>query len=279
MLPNITLFTAAAGLLQFTRASSSASPVNLKARQYRTQTLEGCYSSTGGAELNSTNLFNTDGYCQQMCYPLEKAVVLLSEGTKCWCGDLLPNNATLVSDSKCNVPCTGDEDTYCGGYGGYYTVWNDGYLLVEPDEAPLSTSSTSSSISSTSATSSKSAAQTTSVVTTAPAATSSTSSSGQDSSTNVAAVAAGTSVTLVALAAIGAGVFVFLRSKKRREIEEEHKKSAAQNSAFQKPPLSAGSSFNSPLDPVVMARRQSDGSIADNQDYSRRILKVCTKKD
>jgi cell wall integrity and stress response component len=44
-----------------------------------------------------------------------------------------------------------------------------------------------------------------------------------------------------------------------------------------KPPTSSsgGASFDTRLDPVMAQRRMSDGSIADNEDYSRRILKVC----
>lgn len=77
-----------------------------------------------------------------------------------------------------------------------------------------------------------------------------------------------------------------MRARKRREIEEEHRRNAAVSSFIGggKPPQSSGgSSFtDTRLDPAVMAqRRQSDGSIADNQDYSRRILKVrhITAKD
>jgi len=71
-----------------------------------------------------------------------------------------------------------------------------------------------------------------------------------------------------------------MRNRKRRAIEEEHRRNAAVNNFIGagKPPTSSGgaSSFtDTRLDPAVMAqRRMSDGSIADNQDYSRRILKV-----
>ncbi|EDN92066.1 hypothetical protein SS1G_07928 [Sclerotinia sclerotiorum 1980 UF-70] len=42
-----------------------------------------------------------------------------------------------------------------------------------------------------------------------------------------------------------------------------------------KVPVSSGGSFtDTRLDPTLANRRMSDGSIADNQDYSRRILKV-----
>jgi len=86
-------------------------------------------------------------------------------------------------------------------------------------------------------------------------------------------------VGLIALAAIGGGVYLFMRHKQRREIEEEHRRQAAVNNFIGggKPPSSSGgySFTDTRLDPAVMAqRRLSDGSIADNQDYSRRILKV-----
>jgi cell wall integrity and stress response component len=62
-------------------------------------------------------------------------------------------------------------------------------------------------------------------------------------------------------------------------VEEEYRRNAAVSSFIAgKPPNSSSgaSSFNDTrLDPAVMAqRRMSDGSIADNEDYSRRILKV-----
>ena len=69
-----------------------------------------------------------------------------------------------------------------------------------------------------------------------------------------------------------------MRRKRNAEIEEEHRRNAAVNAFISggKPPGSSGglSMSDSRLDPV-MNRRMSDGSIADNQDYSRRILRVC----
>ena len=115
-------------------------------------------------------------------------------------------------------------------------------------------------------------------MTTVPAS-SDTADKSKKSGPNVAAIAAGVVVGIVLIAAIAGGIFIYIRNQKRREIEEEHRRNAAVSSfaaAGGKPPLSAGSSFSDTrLDPVVMARRESTGSIADNQDYSRRILKVC----
>lgn len=72
-----------------------------------------------------------------------------------------------------------------------------------------------------------------------------------------------------------------MRNKKRREVEEEYRRNAAVNNFVTggKSPVSSGGSFtDTRLDPTLANRRMSDGSIADNQDYSRKILKVCCLK-
>lgn len=93
-----------------------------------------------------------------------------------------------------------------------------------------------------------------------------------DSGPNKAGIAAGVVVGVVVIAAAAGGLWFFIRAKKRREVEEEYKRQAAIN-AFVKPGSTEVSSFDTRLEPAIM-RRMSDGSIADNQDYSRRILKV-----
>lgn len=84
---------------------------------------------------------------------------------------------------------------------------------------------------------------------------------------------------VVAVAGIVGGIFFFLRRRRNKEIEEEHRRNAAVNAFIHgsKPPSSSGgySISDSRLDPVMAQRRMSDGSIADNQDYSRKILRVC----
>jgi len=91
-----------------------------------------------------------------------------------------------------------------------------------------------------------------------------------------AGIAAGVVVGVLALAGIIGGVFLFLRYKRRKEVEDEYRRAAAINEFVGKAPGTSHSSLaDSRLDPeVMMHRRQSDGSIADNQDYSRRILQV-----
>lgn len=93
---------------------------------------------------------------------------------------------------------------------------------------------------------------------------------------NKAAIAAGVVAGLVALAGLVGGLVFYMRYKKRKALEEERQRHEAITSLVngEKPP-STYSLADSRLEPSVMfQRRQSDGSIMDNQDYSRRILKV-----
>lgn len=96
----------------------------------------------------------------------------------------------------------------------------------------------------------------------------------------MAGIVAGVVVGVVVVAAILGGIFFYMRMKRNREIEEDHRRNAAVN-AFMggKPPGSSGGysmEADTRLDPVMAQRRLSSGSIADNQDYSRRILRVCS---
>jgi cell wall integrity and stress response component len=63
-----------------------------------------------------------------------------------------------------------------------------------------------------------------------------------------------------------------MRRNRRRQAEEEYRAAVAAKeftASIRKPQQ------DSRLDPVMLQqRRLSDGSIADNEDYSRRILKV-----
>lgn len=92
---------------------------------------------------------------------------------------------------------------------------------------------------------------------------------------NTAGIAAGVVVGVAAICAIAGGVFFFLRSRKRKANQEDYGRSTDNPFNTNNLPSSAASMSDSRLEPsVMMQRRQSDGSIADNQDYSRRILKV-----
>lgn len=92
---------------------------------------------------------------------------------------------------------------------------------------------------------------------------------------NKAGIAAGIIVGILAVGAVIGGLFFFLRNRKRRALEEEFHRQSANSAAARGQPTSMSSMSDSRLEPsVMMQRRQSDGSIADYHDYSRRILKV-----
>lgn len=94
---------------------------------------------------------------------------------------------------------------------------------------------------------------------------------GGNSST--AGIVAGVVVGGVGLLAIVGAVFFVLRYKKRKAIEDEYRRNAMLSN-YPKTALSSTGS-DSRFDGVFMAeRRQSNGSIDDDQDFSRRILQV-----
>jgi cell wall integrity and stress response component len=94
---------------------------------------------------------------------------------------------------------------------------------------------------------------------------------------NTAGIAAGVVVGIVGLAAIMGGVWFFMRRRRQKQAEDDYRRNAANVTDFVaggKLHTSNSSMNDSRLDPSFVDRRQSNGSIADNEDYSRRILKV-----
>ncbi|KAI8964169.1 hypothetical protein F5Y11DRAFT_112190 [Daldinia sp. FL1419] len=235
-----------------------------------TDTVHGCYKSFGTMKLDQSIAFNSQGACTTVCRDKGR-LVAATNANDCYCGDQYPSKSDLVDDDKCTEPCPGFGTQACGGLDTY-TVYNTG-KRVAVGEAPASSSSTSTA-SKTSSSISDVPASTSDPVETVTAPTDADNGSGP----NVAGIAAGVVVGVVAITAFGGAVFFWLRRKRNAEIEEEHRRNAAVNAFISggKPPSSSGgvSMTDSRLDPV-MNRRMSDGSIADNQDYSRRILRVC----
>lgn len=90
---------------------------------------------------------------------------------------------------------------------------------------------------------------------------------------NTAGVAAGVVVGVVALCAIVGAAFFFLRRKKAKQLEEEYRRNAEINAFAQKKPTTPNSDGRWDGD-YMAQRRQSNGSIDDDQDFSRRILTV-----
>ncbi|KAF5687473.1 cell wall integrity stress response component 1 [Fusarium circinatum] len=241
------------------------------------QTRQGCFKSVGNMTQAFSGTDTSSGYCFNLCKKKYNAFAL--QGSKCYCGMLYPPEDDLVDDDKCNWPCPGYGKEACGALKTYYSVFNTG-LELAPDNYKPEESSTTAAPSSTKAAESTAAEESAAPTGSQDAATTSEAPSEEKkkSGPNVAAIAAGVVVGVVVVAAIGGGAIFFVRRRRNAEIEEEHRRNAAVNAFINgsKPPGSSGSisMTDSRLDPVMAHRRLSDGSIADNQDYSRRILRV-----
>ena len=245
------------------------------------RTSQGCFKSAGGNLTLHPVTAMSSGKCNDECTAKNFWVTALHLAN-CYCGWEYPPQDDLVENSDCAYPCPDYPLEACGGLGdpGYWSVFNTGKQInVQYYEPPKTTSSTVPA-SKTSAPSASSAAP-------APETTSTSSSSGgggggdskQGSSTNVAAIAGGVVSGIVVVAAVIGFLFFYMRRKRNAELEEEHRRNAAVNAFISgsKPPTSSSGSISmtdSRLDPVMAHRRLSDGSIADNEDYSRRILRV-----
>lgn len=158
-----------------------------------------------------------------------------------------------------------------GGGLEAFTIYNTGLSLTVKNYGDVESSSSSATPTSTKApTTATTAPEKTLIVTSTPTETAS-----SEGGTNVAGIVAGVVVGVVVVACAIGGGFLYMRRKRNKEIEEEHRRNAAVSAFVGKSPgSSAGSMTDARLDPVMAQRRLSDGSIADNQDYSRRILRV-----
>jgi len=270
---------------------------------------QGCFSSSQPLTNQGDATYQSSANCETTCTNMNKPVLGLSNGNLCWCGDMLPAADSQVSDSKCNTPCQGYPQESCGGGQKYWTVWLTGLDSNVPSfgggssggdtssqavssspstpSSPPTSSPTTTAITDTRTTHARPtvvtsvAPGTTVVITHAPESTSSSSATPQPNSgggTNVAGIAAGVVVGVLAAIAIVAGIFFFLRHRRKQTAEDEYKRSQVSDfmrGGERKPPQTGYSQMSdSRLDPEAGNRRDSQGSIRDDQDYSRRILRV-----
>lgn len=193
----------------------------------------------------------------------------ITGGSTCYCGDELPALDNQVDQTNCNSPCQGYDLDTCGGIG-YWQVYLTG-LTGDVNRAPNATTNATSS-SSTSSTSAPSTHVAETIVVTASATAKPTEA--PSTGPNKIGIAVGVVVGIIVIAAIAGMAILYHKQKRRREIEEEHKAQAAVNS-FVGSRLSDTKS-DARLDPSVASsyRRESIGSIADERDFSRKILMV-----
>lgn len=251
---------------------------------------QGCFSDVGEMKLNSTRR-NTRtmmdfgqgeeldegisrGNCYKLCKNMDMYVFAMSQGAQCWCGMKYPPQSSQTDVKNCNITCSAFDQEYCGG-GKMWSVYNSGVsVAVDYSEPKVSSSSAAPSSTSPAKTSSTSSAVS------EPTADATESTLPEEpekkGKSNTAGIVAGTVVAVVVVLSAVGGVFLYMRRKRNKEIEDEHRRNAAVNAFIGKPPSTSDgmSMADARLDPVLVQRRLSDGSIADNQDYSRRILRV-----
>ncbi|KAF2666643.1 hypothetical protein BT63DRAFT_313616 [Microthyrium microscopicum] len=253
--------TASAGDTTNTAAISSptAQPTGLRTLKYA-----GCFSSAQPMINHGPYNFQSSGNCQKICYLLQNTAMALGNGTDCWCGDMLPALSDKVDDDKCNTPCAGYPGENCGA-SDVWTVYQTSFTLNTVPYFSESVSSASPSITAKPATQSASASA-------APV---------SKGGSNAVGIAVGVIVGLIVLAAIAGAGFMYMRRKQQRDLEEFKKQNDV--SSF------VGGSSGADSRPSMWApdgrldgandKRNSVGSIADNADYSRRILQVRNPDD
>jgi cell wall integrity and stress response component len=231
------------------------------------QTLD-CYSNAGSLTSLGEWTFQSSGYCQQQCAGQKNLVMATINGSTCLCGNDLPPASAKVDESKCSEPCDGYPQENCGGKG-FFQVYLTG--LGDPDgvSSPSSSGDSSSSTSASPSVITK-AGQT--IVVTASAASSAKSSGGGSSKVGIAV---GVVVGVIGVAAIVGAIILFLKRRRNKAIEEEHRRNAAVSSFVTGAKSETSSNTDQRLDPTAFSfRRESIGSIADERDFSRRILQV-----
>jgi cell wall integrity and stress response component len=260
-------------------AATSAAADGFKVRpRAALGTLVGCYSAIPGYGDAKAWTYQSSGWCLDRCYGQGTGAFALSGGSDCTCGDTLPPSSDKVSSDKCNKPCSGWPQDMCGGVS-YYSIYTTNYDDDVPtySDSSQSSSTTTTGSSTTTQTGAATAVSTaasgqTVIVTSESSATPTTESNENEkasSSKNTAAIAAGVVVGVVGFAALCGAVFFWWRSKNNKA------NAATRGPAGYGHDSSPPSMSDSRFDGDYMAqRRQSNGSIDDDHDFSRRILQV-----
>ncbi|KAL8738900.1 MAG: hypothetical protein Q9181_000352 [Wetmoreana brouardii] len=242
----------------------------------KTTTYKGCFSSADGFKDQGDYTWQSPGWCQQQCVDSKKPVMGLAGGSNCWCGGG-PNAWTVfLTGLNNNVGSAQDPSSDSDSDSDFKPTPKPATSATPP--APATTSTTpipAAKSKSTGAVAApvvqpdstnkkQPATLVSTVVVTGPTKTQAAPASGKSQEPSKGPNTAG----------IAAGVVV---GRKRRAAEQEYQSNNINpfEPEASRPPPSSSSMSDSRLEPsVMMQRRQSDGSIADNQDYSRRILKV-----
>ncbi|ORY84428.1 hypothetical protein BCR37DRAFT_386586 [Protomyces lactucae-debilis] len=283
---------------------ASLAPATIKA-----QSSSSCYKLDSSLTDQGAYQYQSAGYCLGLCRDAGLAVYAMADGNHCYCGNSLPS--TSADSANCNIACVGYPSDNCGGSGyflvaltGTGTLTGGGTLsggissvggaaASRQPTTPVTQARTSTTVGSP-VTITTAVVQGVTVVQTVTArptaqpsssssssASSQTSNSSQKSSGLSGGAIAGIIVGVLALlAAIGAGIFLWKRKQQRDESSlfsgQEYKRhiEPAAGGTLARQGNGGGSFADTRLDTSLAMRRDSSESFADNQDYSRKILRV-----
>ena len=185
----------------------------------------------------------------------------------------VPANYTVLIETVCLILTKACP----GGGSGYYSVYTTG---LQPDVPTISASATNGADSTApsktnhAATSVSTDARGETVVVTAASSSTPSNDAGTEAQKtkkahNTAAIAAGVVIGVVGVAALAGAAFFFYRS--RRQKAEGFRGTTGGYGRDSQPPSMSAPGFDGGY---MAQRRQSNGSIDDDHDFSRRVLQV-----
>ena len=109
-------------------------------------TPKGCYVENIKLPLLDQNMSPSGGdsaltipKCKNSCYRRAFTFAGVKEGNQCWCGSYI-GGEWAKNQIDCNVPCTGDKTTFCGGKG-FLNI----FQAAPVEQAPVTSIGSSSS--------------------------------------------------------------------------------------------------------------------------------------
>lgn len=89
----------------------------------------GCYKDDAASRIESSGTAspnNSIGFCQDEAYANTAAFAGVEYADECYWGGSIPSSSLLATDANCkSYLCSGDSSEYCGGDGGYVSMWYD----------------------------------------------------------------------------------------------------------------------------------------------------------
>ncbi len=270
-------------------------------------TAEGCFSSLpSGFVKAAANTYQSSKTCQVDCASQGYNYFALKNGADCYCGDSNADSGDKVSSTNCNVGCLGYNQEMCGGQNAYNFYEVDIAVSSKGSASSTTLSSSTSSLSTSSTTSTTDLPGATSGSDSTPrpnsSASSTTNSSSSSSSNSPSASASGdkkndSGVSKGAIVGIVVGVVLGLLAivslvllafwYRKRNHDDNSLQGGNRNPFVDGDDKFGGSDLYTPymnnddrLNPKMLGtRRLSQGTLADEADYSRKILRVANPDD